>query len=591
MRIFNRVLSSRLFYAARLSPGLKAIVILILISPSLALMYYIRLFAVNVIFWDEWEVVPLFAKMTMGTLSLSDLFSQHNEHRLFLSYLVMLGVDKLSSFDTVAESMLSWLLICFTGLLIYLSLRRRFPEQSNLSKLVLYLPISVLLFSFRQYESILWGWPVTEYISDFAVVAAFFLLEGSRKVDVRFLLAFLSGAVASFSLFNGLLVWPVGLFQVMAGSKKTARRRTILWGLVGVGTFLIYFHGWVKPLPPLNYVLSNPIVGVDYLLAIIGAPFTFDPLNALAYGSVILVIGVLTLIRGLKARVLARSGLFLSLAFFGFLSAFATTVGRSGLGVDQALSSRYTHTMALGIIGLYLLANFVCKKHAIHRRSFETHALLAIIVLGAIVSYHGGWQDGVSWQQSRQLSAYLLRTYQYQSGANMQTYLYPASLIFIHEWASYLEQRKLNVFAETQLNVSYLPGNATQALYSVNTVTVDGTPAGEPYRPGLSQIISVGAGDHTMTITGWAFDRESSRDASAVFLVLNGTTSIPALYGLERSDVAEHFRNSNLAYSGWMASFSTSVFAKGLNAVSLEIISSDGIHFYSTQTILFVVVP
>lgn len=44
---------------------------LVLILPPLALLYYIRLFGVNVVFWDEWEVVPLIQKTTSGSLNIA----------------------------------------------------------------------------------------------------------------------------------------------------------------------------------------------------------------------------------------------------------------------------------------------------------------------------------------------------------------------------------------------------------------------------------------------------------------------------------------------------------------------------------------
>jgi len=36
--------------------------------PSSALAYYIAVFGVNVVFWDEWEMVPLLERLNQGRL-------------------------------------------------------------------------------------------------------------------------------------------------------------------------------------------------------------------------------------------------------------------------------------------------------------------------------------------------------------------------------------------------------------------------------------------------------------------------------------------------------------------------------------------
>ncbi len=44
-------------------------------------IYYAAKYMVDVPFWDQWKLVPLLEKSYEGTLSLKDLWSQHNLHR------------------------------------------------------------------------------------------------------------------------------------------------------------------------------------------------------------------------------------------------------------------------------------------------------------------------------------------------------------------------------------------------------------------------------------------------------------------------------------------------------------------------------
>lgn len=61
-------------------------------APFLVLAVMIAVFAVNVPFLDQWELVELFRKYHEGQLGFADFFAQHNEHRLLFPRLVMFGL-------------------------------------------------------------------------------------------------------------------------------------------------------------------------------------------------------------------------------------------------------------------------------------------------------------------------------------------------------------------------------------------------------------------------------------------------------------------------------------------------------------------
>jgi len=83
--------------------------------------------------------------------------------------------------------------------------------------------------------------------------------------------------------------------------------------------------------------------------------------------------------------------------------------GRSAL--RAALSSRYTPLTSFGIAGLYFLAVSLSEKSSLKGRSFGFHALLAVMFFGLIVSYGVGWQAGETWSHSREMGAYVIKTY------------------------------------------------------------------------------------------------------------------------------------------------------------------------------------
>jgi hypothetical protein len=550
-----------------------------------SLLYYIGAFGVNVIFWDEWEMIPLVQEMMGGTLPFSHLFAQHNEHRILFPRIAMLAIGRLTRYNTVAEMLFSWILICLTGLLIFHAYWKKSSWNSYPKLLLIFLPVPLMLFSFGQYESILWGFTNQIYLMIFGAVATFSLLEVSKKIDVWLVLSLLSAILASFSFAVGLMVWPVALLQILISERKRDLRKTLLWCLVGIVVVACYLYSFVKPAnhPPLSYVLTNPLGASTYFLTLIGAPFSYDTFMSAAFGLVILLIAVIVIAQGCHGRILRRNGVWLSFILFVFLSSIATTVGRGGFGVEEALSPRYMPITILGIVGLYLLGLSVFEKSPAKSKGFAVHALLALLLLGLIVSYGIGWQAGQTWSYSREIGAYVLKTYKIQSDENIRQYLYPDPAI-VRERAQFLEQNKLNVFSEEALDTSTLVLAGSNTLSWIDTINGKMT----SHQP--SPVVIDTSQEETITITGWAVDTQANGVASAVFITIDGRIDIPALYGLDRPDVANYLKNQNFRFSGYLATFSSSILSDGEHTVSLKIVSRDGLHFYYVQQVLYLYV-
>ncbi len=573
-----------------------------LILPPLALLYYIRLFGVNVVFWDEWQVVPLIQRATSGSPNIADLFVQYNEFRPLVPRLLMIILDTFTRFNTVAEMTFSWVFLCLTGLLVFFSCRRLLRDQSSPLSRLWFLPISLLLFSFRQYEGILFGFNLLIYMSIFGSVAAFFFLQSSRKVDLRFTLACLCGILASFSWSTGLLVWPVGLFQALI-SKRRAVSSIILWTLIGVTAWGVYSYGWTAPSGFLQYEysFSHPVEGIEFFIANLASPFVFAFLSsfsptwpmAVPYGLALALVGLIIIVQMQKRRLAKKSIFGVSLMAYSLAASVATTVGRSSFGLPEALSSRYTPNAAIGVIGLFIVALTVSKGMRSKSSAFGAHAMLALLLLGLITGYVGGWQAGQYWQSSMQMSAYVLRTYPLQSNESIGNYLYPYPT-FVREGAAFLQTQKMNVFSEPSIDVSSLPiRNASNARYAIDTCPEyiplsfarSSTSAPCPQQVATSSypVAVINSTQETVTITGWVVDEISV--ASAVFIIIDGHIMVPTLYGIMRPDVADSLGNPSFEYSGFIATFSPSILRAGLHTIQLEIVGSGSQYAYVTPQI------
>jgi anaerobic magnesium-protoporphyrin IX monomethyl ester cyclase len=86
-----------------------------------------------------------------------------------------------------------------------------------------------------------------------------------------------------------------------------------------------------------------------------------------------------------------------------------------------------------------------------------------------------------------------------------------------------------------------------------------------------------------VTLIGWAIDQKAGTAAGGVFISINGERDIMAFYGLDRPDVATHFKNSRYRFSGFSASFRTSLLDKGKNILSVKVITADRNGYYAPQ--------
>jgi hypothetical protein len=102
-----------------------------------------------------------------------------------------------------------------------------------------------------------------------------------------------------------------------------------------------------------------------------------------------------------------------------------------------------------------------------------------------------------------------------------------------------------------------------------------------------SAIIIHSPQDGTITITGWAVDKQANTTARTVFLIINGTLDVPTLYGGDRPDVAAALGNPHFEYSGFIATFSSSILPKGHYTISLKIVALNGPYFYYEQNVAY----
>ena len=331
--------------------GRRFLPLVLIMIPPLMQLIYIQSFAVDVLFWDDWELVLLLK--TPPSLSTMDyLWSQHNEHRILFPRLLLFGLARASDFNTIVPIYIGLLLAGLSAVGLWFVYK-----QTWSSSIWAFVPISWFIFNLGQWENILWGWQISVYLCVAASIWGLCLLVPDSIAFT--VLAALLGLVASFSFSNGLLIWPIGFAYLITA--RAELKRVATWtavGLAAVTFYLWHFTLEITQLPSPTTVLSEPARAIAFFLANIGAPLGMDRLEwSVVVGGVLLAFIVIAGANQLRQKGLAETKFLLAatLVLFGLLSSVAVTLGRSGLGMESALLSRYRTVGLLGITGIYLL--------------------------------------------------------------------------------------------------------------------------------------------------------------------------------------------------------------------------------------------
>jgi len=431
----------------------KPLILFFLVLPAVVCIFFILRYGVNVVYWDQWHVVPLFEKLYSGNLTFADLLAQHNEHRILFPRLVMLSLGSLTHYNTVAEMCFSWFLLC----LICFVLFKIYTKSSGRSwaNAAMFIPVAWLVFNLRQFGNLLFGFQIAFFMLVLSFLLAVYFLQTSKGLDWRFAVACLCGLVCTYSIANGFLVWPIGLLQIMLisrskESKVSYIKSALIWLVVSAITYISYFWGFYYHPTDLLSFAHHPFNAAAYALAAVGSFFSINPYTAVIAGAVIsaLYIGIGTIIIK-NSKEQAPNLPYLSLMLFTIFSVALLVLGRSGLGLWQALSSRYITITMLGLVGLYLAIlsvriKFVNVKSPVFRSLICLLVIFILALDGYIFVNIQNMPSAPTVYSERKLAAYYLSTFEIQSDENLMK-LYPDPEK-VRQYAPILVKYRLNVF-------------------------------------------------------------------------------------------------------------------------------------------------
>ena len=382
--------------------------LLLVLAPLAYLIKLIADFHDEVPVLDQWDFIPLLRKSYEGTVTLHDLWAQHNEHRIIFPRLLMLALAHVSGWQVTWEMAASVVL----AVLMFLAIVRQVRTTSRLTHkqgLMWTIPmISLAIFSANQEQNWLWGWQVQMLMNMLVAVVGLLLLANPGLTFWRYSGALALGIVALYSFANGAVYWVIGAVVLLAvrgeATRKTAYSRLAVWLVAGALAMYSYLYDF-KPVaehPKLSFVFENPLAWLRYILAYVGTPClpsraVLAPIAVWVGGAGLLLLISTTWLAVRSKQVTLQLLLpYLSLCGYAIGGAMITAIGRAGFGVAQAMASRYV-TMAnpIWITNLVLLTVLVSSPFRGERNDKQTAkmtgwrlvACLAIVAIISLIAY------------------------------------------------------------------------------------------------------------------------------------------------------------------------------------------------------------
>jgi len=421
-------------------------------AAPLYLTYLIYTYGVNVPYWDQWELVPIFEKLHSGQLTIYDLWNQHNEHRLLFPKLIMLALASITDWDIRYEFYANLVIAGITWFLLCLILQRSFGD--NLPPWLL-TALSFLIFSPVQWENWTWGWMIQIFLTVSATVAAIWAINRWHDQLKGLIFAIAFAIIASYSFNTGLLTWVI-LIILSVKQQRRWKQITLLFG-ASVATTVLYYYNYIKPAhhPSLLYSIIHPCKFTMYVLAYLGLPLGRDRTSSIIIGLFILIVTTAAIIRIRQENKREFDKLlpWIALSLYAFLSACATGVGRAGFGVGQALASRYTTISnlslisALVIVTLWMQYHLNIQKNMTRRLNTYMRFILIILILAYAANFLHGIKKMARRSEKLQEAALCLSSDIQKVPNESLEILYPNAVIVRHRTKT-LHDLRLSIFRD-----------------------------------------------------------------------------------------------------------------------------------------------
>lgn len=565
--------------------------ILIALVPVAVVAAYVAVYAVNMLYHDEFSMVDL---LTAEQVDFAALMHQHGEHWNFFPRIVYYLIAKATAMNSVAQIVFSLALTIAVYACLGLYLKRVLGDDFRMRYLLI---VGLALFSLAQFQNWLWGFQISYFMTAAGAVFAAAALERAL-IQTRpgaklgfFLLAVASAAVASYSTIHGLLVWPALLvaWGLYKGVDAFRHKRFWIFLVVAIGCWTSYFLGYVRPeqQAELGYFIHHLQEFGRYVTRFLGTALSPDTTGAVIAGAILLA-GTLYVSYDYRRSQDDAGFLPIALMWFGVLAAIASGVRLTNFGSEaDGRSSRYAAFSILVVAGLCMYL-FTAARAGREFREGGWRRRLSLVFLGVVVFSFAAHAYravgfGERWREERRLNAFLVHSYEtqpdyvviltggYRSKRHMDTEKLRAHGYNLFSWYPADDP---SIVEDPALRREW---TKTPTLFNWGTLQ---------YQPDDG---AEGKADPFILFRSWAVDRDAGAPLDSVYVYFNDRR-YRAYYGLDRADVAHWLMNPAYRRSGFERFLPMTEFPDGEYRVLLRLVKADRSGYYELDplTTMFV---
>jgi hypothetical protein len=348
----------------------KAIVIFAYICPAISTILFVNYFGVDVPHLDDvaqvWDLVSL----RDGTASFTGFLSFHNEHRIFFPRIIFVILSRLSGFNLKVEMYFSIFLIATSFYCIF----RTSANNVSINKPVFHMTNIItgfILFSFVQYENLLWGFQITWFMVNCFLSLSVLLLSSHHRYPqtIQLMLAGFCCLVATLSSAQGIITWiaVIPSIVVLNGSRKKRSIRLFTWISIFLICFLLYVTGLQKTgfSPALQMLLDKPFLVCRIFVSILGAPFGQTSGSAIV-GSTALITFLcfnVHFFRNQSKKIALGMAPWLSFGWFSIFYSIMLVRSRFSFGIGILTGPRYATAAIFLLIACIQLCSVSIQEH------------------------------------------------------------------------------------------------------------------------------------------------------------------------------------------------------------------------------------
>ncbi len=308
-------------------------------------VWFVQGFSLVMPLFDHWTLLPILARLSSGTVRLSDLFGPHNGlHVAPFTKLILAALATFTGWSFRAEIFAGFALATYTAWMLHRAFEESLPgpEHRAVRALVALLSMGLL---FSPAQDWIWTWSIGffHYFENAGIATVVWALA-KRKPRIGF--AVLGCTLATFNRFEGMFTWIAFLPALLLAIQRVERKAIawIGWGVagslsIGICAALI-IHARPAELAGVHTAASSKLIApFEMALSLVGMSagfFTESHGPAALGGAAFLPAGLLVLLLFLAtASMLVRARgsrstamPFLCLGGFGLAFAIATAFAR-----------------------------------------------------------------------------------------------------------------------------------------------------------------------------------------------------------------------------------------------------------------------